>query len=304
MTEQTELMAILFADISGSTSLYELLGDTLAHQQIALCMTSLAAVTTTYEGRVVKTNGDDLLCIFSSIEHAALAACAMQESLMEDPPTTRAAGPAKLAVRVGLHVGPVITEKSDIYGDAVNVAARIVGLAKMGQIVTTRQVVEQLPPLLRSSTRLIDHTQLRGKKEVFDLFEVLWRQDDTTLMSPDLVVAPQQHGQMILTYSAYRIAVGPNRTLIVLGRGEAADLRVDETMASRLHARIEYRRGRFFLVDQSTNGSYLDNDGAEIFVRRDEAALESHGRISLGRPFAHNVHSVVHFDSGGAAASR
>lgn len=299
MTEQTEIFAIVFADISGSTSLYEELGDTRAHHQITLCMETLAAVVTGYRGRVVKTNGDDLLSVFTSIEHATLAACGMQEALAEDPRGGQSTQPSKLAVRIGLHAGPVIVEKNDIYGDAVNVAARIVGLAKMGQIITTRYVVEQLSPLLRGSTRLIDHAQLRGKKEGFDLFEVLWRQDDATLMSPDLVLSPAQRGQLLVTYDVHRIVVDPSRPQIVVGRGEAADLRVDEIMASRLHARLEWRRDKFFLVDQSTNGTYLDMGGGEKFVRRDEVVLGAEGRLSLGRPFADNAHSIVHFKSTG-----
>ena len=288
-------MAILFADISGSTSLYELLGDAAARHRINCCMELLSSVVSQYDGRVVKTNGDDMLCVFEDGERATLAACGMQEALAE---TSEATEPVLIAmsVRIGMHIGPALIEAGDVYGDAVNIAARMVAQAKTGQIITTRQLVETLPAMLQGNTRHIDHTEVRGKKDAFDLYEVLWQQEETTLMSADLVVRPAAGNLLLLQIGQRAATLDRSIRHLVIGRSKGADIQVDEVMASRLHARLEYRRGKFFLIDQSTNGTYVRLNGEERFVRREEILLSGAGVISLGRTLAEAGDAAVHFE--------
>jgi hypothetical protein len=288
-------MAILFADISGSTSLYELLGDAAARHRINCCMELLSSVVSQYDGRVVKTNGDDMLCVFEDGERATLAACGMQEVLAE---TSEATEPVLIAmsVRIGMHIGPALIEAGDVYGDAVNIAARMVAQAKTGQIITTRQLVETLPAMLQGNTRHIDHTEVRGKKDAFDLYEVLWQQEETTLMSADLVVRPAAGNLLLLQIGQRAATLDRSIRHLVIGRSKGADIQVDEVMASRLHARLEYRRGKFFLIDQSTNGTYVRLNGEERFVRREEILLAGAGVISLGRTLAEAGDAAVHFE--------
>ncbi len=288
-------MAILFADISGSTSLYELLGDAAARHRINCCMELLSGVVGRYDGRVVKTNGDDMLCVFEDSERATLAACGMQEALAE---TSEATEPVLVAmsVRIGMHIGPAIIEAGDVYGDAVNIAARMVAQAKTGQIITTGQLVETLPAILQSHMRHIDHTEVRGKKDAFDVYEVLWQQEETTLMSADLVVRPAAGNLLLLQIGQRAATLDRSVRHLVIGRSKGADIQVDEVMASRLHARLEYRRGKFFLIDQSTNGTYVRLNGEERFVRREEILLAGAGVISLGRTLAEAGDAAVHFE--------
>lgn len=293
-------LAILFADISGSSRLYELLGDTVARQRIADCLRRLEDIVDAHGGRVVKTIGDELMCTFPAAEPAIVAACGMQELLRETRVEDANADSAALAIRIGLHAGPALVESTDVFGDAVNVAARMVAQAKVGQIITTRTVIEQLPPVLRGSTRLIDHAPVKGKREAFDLFEVMWQQDDVTRMSPDIVVKPARRTQLTLRLGGRALIVDRRRPQAVLGRSKTADLTVVETLASRHHARIEYRRGKFFLVDQSTNGTYLRNETDETFLRREEVLLRGDGQISLGRPFGDQAQDLVEFEVRGS----
>jgi hypothetical protein len=259
-------------------------------------MNAMGKVVAQHEGRVVKTNGDDMLCVFESIEGAALAACGMQEALAD---SVEAGTPREytLSVRIGMHAGPVILENGDVFGDAVNVAARMVQQAKMGQIITTRHLTEQLSPMLQGITRLIDHAEVKGKKETVDLYELMWQQEDSTLMSADIVVRPASGSQMVVSFGGRSITLSQSIRTLVIGRSQQADLHVDEAMASRLHARIEYRRGKYFLVDQSTNGTYVLQDNVESFVRREELPLSTGGTISLGRPVAADSPTNVHFEA-------
>ncbi len=302
-SNQASHLAILFADISGSTRLYELLGDSDARLRIADCLRRLEEVVVEHGGKVVKTIGDEVMCTFPEVEAAVIAACGMQEMFSDGGiEETGDGSEVALSIRIGLHAGPTLVESTDVFGDAVNVAARMVAQAKVGQIITTRVVIDQLPSLLRGNTRLIDHAPVKGKKDTFELFEVMWQQDDVTRMSPDIVVRPARRAQLTLRHGDSTLVVDDQRPQVVLGRSKAADLTVVEALASRLHARIEYRRGKFFLVDQSTNGTYVRNEADDAFLRREEALLSGCGAISLGRPFAEQPRELVEFAVQGASA--
>ncbi len=143
--------AVLFADIAGSTKLYDILGDTRAKQLIDETLSELRAATARFQGRVVKTIGDEIMCVFRDPERGMLAACDMQTRVNALPIVDG----VKRLVRVGFHFGAVIEEKGDVFGDTVNVAARMAGVAKGLQIMTSRVTADQLPAAMRASVRPI-----------------------------------------------------------------------------------------------------------------------------------------------------
>jgi class 3 adenylate cyclase len=298
MAPKTTNLAILFADISGSARLYEILGDVAARTKVADCLEMLTAVIKQHNGTVIKTIGDEIMCTFPTSEDAANAACEMHEMLEEDITEQTAAGPISLQIRVGMHYGPAILEAGDVFGDAVNVAARMASMAKGSQIITTQNAVDAMSPIMRASTRFIDRAPVKGKKETMDIFEVLWQQEDVTRMSTG-VVTPQQTEpvRMRLTYQNDSVILDGDITQVVMGRSKSADLTVNETLASRQHVRIEHRRGKFFIIDQSTNGTYVHHENDESFLRREEMPLSGDGMISLGRSFTEDPQEVVHFKS-------
>jgi class 3 adenylate cyclase len=298
MAPKTTDLAILFADISGSTRLYEILGDAAARAKVADCLEMLTAVINQHKGTVIKTIGDAIMCTFPSAEESATAACEMHEVLDDDVTEQTAAGPISLTVRVGMHFGPAILEAGDVFGGAVNVAARMASMAKGGQIITTQNAVDEMSPTMRASTRFIDRAPVKGKKETMDIFEVLWQQEDVTRMSTGVIVQPSSKPvRMRLSYHTDSVMLGADTTQVVMGRGKTADLTVNETLASRQHVRIEHRRGKFFIIDQSTNGTYVQLENDESFLRREEMPLSGNGMISLGRSFSENPQEVVRFES-------
>lgn len=291
-------LAILFADISGSTKLFETLGDAAARHKVAQCLALLAEIVKRHKGAVIKTIGDEVMCTFTSAEGAVTAACDMHETLEDEATELTAHGPVKLRIRVGLQYGPAIQEKGDVFGDSVNVASRMVSQAKAGQIITTQQTVDLLPPTLRASARFIDRAPVKGKKETIDLYEIIWQEEDVTRMSTGImpaVAAPK--AKLQLTYRKSNVVLNEERSAATLGRSTGADIAVEETLASRMHVRIELRRGKFFIVDQSTNGTYIKSNetGNETFLRREEAPLTGSGQISLGRAFNENPVEIVKY---------
>ncbi len=283
MARRTATLSIAFADISGSTRLYETLGDAVARELISECLGVMTEHAEKHGGTVIKTIGDEIMCTFPGADQAVEAAMGMQEGVTEDLPERNANTPASLTIRVGLHHGSAILEGGDVFGDAVNVAARMAALAKGGQIITTQETAESLAPALRSSTRHLDRISVKGKAEDIDIFEVIWQSEDVTRMATGLLKADVKTARLSLSYKGLSVDLDSDMTVMILGRGKKADMVVNDTMASREHARIECRRGKFILTDMSTNGTYVLTSEGPSYLRREDIVLVGEGKIALGR---------------------
>ncbi len=279
-------VAVLFADVVGSTRLYEVLGDHKARDLVLLCLDLMRHSTERNRGTVIKTIGDEILAIFPTADDAANAGAEMQHDVGAHPEL--ALQGQHIAIRVGCHFGPVVFENKDIFGSSVHTANRMTSQAKAGQIIVTAETVQRMSREWRSCTRRIDITSLRGHSEAIELYEVLWQQEDATSMLPSIAL----EAGAIASGSRLRLRCGGQEFLLegdtrglTIGRAEENDIVVAGTLASRLHARVEMMRNRFVLVDQSTNGTFVTNDetGAESFVRRDSLTLKGRGQIGLGR---------------------
>jgi len=290
-------LTILFADVCGSTKLYETLGDNVARDTVAKCVSIMAEETQRQSGRVVKTIGDEVMSVFEDPSAAADAAGGMQERISSGLVVQG----KNIAIRVGFHFGPVIVETDgDVYGDAVNTAARMAGQAKAGQILTTAATVEMMSDTWKASTRQIDRAAVKGKKDEIDMIEILWQREDVTRMSTSFkpTGAAAKKAKLMLRYRDQSVEVNESNSSIVMGRADENDLVVKNTLISRLHARIEYRKGNFVLVDQSINGTYVRTSGGEeLFVRRDNYPIKGSGIIGLGQRLAPESPDAISFQS-------
>jgi class 3 adenylate cyclase len=286
------VVAVLFADIAGSTKLYDALGDTQAKIMIDEALIALQVITKRHRGRVIKTIGDEVMCVFPGAERGFLAAMDMQ-TVVNALVVTKG---VKRMIRVGFHAGPVIEEKGDVFGDTVNVAARMAGLAKGMQIMTTRSTVDALPAALRASTRPIATLAVKGKADDLVVCEVLWQEgDDLTMAAGSLQVA-EPKVELVLRHGGREVLLGADRPAVMVGRDAACDIVISDPKASRQHARIEKRRDKFFITDQSSNGTFVTFSGeAEVALRREEAMLRKSGRIVFGHSGADAAGDSVEF---------
>lgn len=297
MSQKTANLAILFADVSGSTRLFEILGDATARVKVSEILDILTGVTKEHNGTVIKTIGDEIMCTFPSADDAATAACNMHEALLEDVTEGAGIDHPTIAIRVGLHYGPAILEGGDVFGDAVNVAARMTAQSKGGQIITTQSTVEKLAPMLRASTRFVDRAPIKGKKEEIDIYEIIWQEEDVTRMATGLLVEDAKpEARLKVSYNGHDVIMDKQKSSLLMGRSETCDLPINEKLASRQHVRIELRRDKFFIIDQSTNGTHvLIENTDEAFLRREEMALHGRGQISLGKSFTEGPTEIVRF---------
>jgi len=280
--------AVLFADVAGSTALYEVLGDERAFALIETCLSTMSACTAEVRGRVIKTIGDAVMSVFRSADDAAAAAAEMQLRVERLGPSVGRA----LGLRIGFHFGPVVAHDHDIFGDAVNLASRLCDLASKGQTVTDEDTARRLSDRYTPSLRRLFSVPVKGKAQEVELIELTWQpvtEERTLIVSPH---AKADTGQALLELDldGVRVEMGPQRRKVTIGRDLEADYTVRDRSASRAHAMIERRRERFVLADHSSNGTYVTFDGRpEMKVHHEELTLVGHGWIAFGQPRAEAV---------------
>ena len=287
MAEQATEASVLFADVSGSTKLYETAGDAIAHAAIEKCVNLMREKTVAAKGRVIKTIGDEVMSAFPGADNAADAAIEMQSAIAELPPV----GSTQMGIRIGFNHGPVVERDGDVFGDAVNLAARLAGVATKGQIITARDTVMLMAPMLKAATRAITTIQVKGKAQEIQVYELMWQQseDMTTLASQKSVYKPK-NAKLRLIVQGSDVILSSEKPAVALGRDASADLVIKERMASR-----ERRLDKFILTDHSANGTFITVEGdKEIVLRREEFTLRGHGWIAFGQTRA-TATDVVEF---------
>lgn len=286
MTGQPCEIGVLFADIAGSTRLYEEFGDEASLAAVTTCFRLMTDAVHGQGGRVVRTLGDEVLATFPTPEPMIAAAVAMQVTIGAQAPLQGPHGTTRLEIRTGCHFGPAIEDGGDVYGDTVNIAARMRALARSGQIITTDAVRELLPPSQRAALRDLGAIALKGKAKPVRALEFLWQQtpEMTVLNLPSLAPAARRpaiklrQGEEAWTFDAER---GP----ISVGREAGCDVVLADQQASRRHATIERRQDKWVLIDHSTNGTFVTFLGEpELRLNREETILQRPGTMSFGQP--------------------
>ena len=297
MTERRAL-TILFADVSGSTRLFETHGDEVARHLIGSVLIALAEVAARHGGRVVKTIGDEVMCTFPGPLHGLLAATDMQRRIKSDEEFAR----DNIAIRIGLHHGDALLENDDVFGDAVNVAARMADktLARRDQIVTTATTVSGITHTTGLRVRSLGTARVLGKQAPIEIVDVLWQEDlahVTTVQRLTQVADVTDCVRMLLRFKSQVFELDEGATFSI-GRDPASSLIIETEWVSRNHALIEWKRGYFMLADRSTNGTWLKiGDDDELFVHRDETHLRRSGSISLGQAHQSDAANLVYFAS-------
>lgn len=292
MARYTENMAVLFADITDSTKLYSTLGDNAARVVVNACLTLIGDVVARCRGRIVKTIGDEAMCVFRRADDAVSAAIEMQAVIDSKRP-----GKHHVQIHIGLHYGPVLVEDDDVFGDTVNAAAYLTAVAAAEQILTTEATENNLSPELKSSVRPVFKTVLKGSIAESTVYQVVWTKDMATLTDVNLrshKVIPGDEGSLLVSFHNLKLRMDQGRPNLTIGRGDDCDLVVREKLASRKHVSIRLLRTHFYLLDHSLNGTFVTlESGDEVHVLRGELLLDGAGRISLGRSIRDGSEDII-----------
>jgi class 3 adenylate cyclase len=295
---------VLFADLRGSTSLYETLGNAEATSVVTHTVTAMARTVPLCDGQLIKTLGDGLMAVFDSSESGLKSAGQMHEELETLVSRGRehgaSAGLRGLRLQVALARGEVVEMAGDCFGDAVNVAARLLDHAGDNETLVTAGVLADLPANQRSRFRSLDWMHLRGRAEPVQVHVLgLRRHSDAapaTQFGP-VEPSPDPEGIRLAWQDQVRVYAAEHLP-VVLGRSPQATFRLDDSKVSRSHARIDWTGGTFQLTDMSYNGTYVRFGGSDelITLRRGSCTLHGFGVIGLGGAPADAAAPSIRFD--------
>ena len=278
--------AVLFADITGSSRLFVESGDERARELVAATLQSWASLAVANGGTVVQLRGDGMLCTFPTVDAALMAAVALRD-LPYQPP---------LSMHAGIHAGPVQQEADQLYGDVVNIAARMADIAKRFEIVLTQSAGQQLSSVGSWNLRLIRKVPVKGQTEPMNIYLLSYDEEHVT------EYRPPDHTKTIRTRLELRhgprvFVVDSTATTCLIGRDADCAIKVEHLLVSRRHASVERVSGKFFLHDHSTNGTYVDDDSGAgpVLVQREVVQLKGKGVISLGAEPQHDAGNLIHF---------
>ncbi len=295
---------VVFADLFGSTGVFESLGNAKATEAVTQITTWLGEKFEANGGRVVKFLGDGVLVIFKENQDAVAAVVDVQRAYVQR--LAHAAPGAYMPLRIGVARGEVEMVDTDCYGDAVNVAARLSELTGPHQIWVNREVIDDSRPLPGTHPRLMGPIHVRGRAEPCTVYQIEWQEDTDsqffTILSPLAVgLAESQHdalgSQVELSWLDNQKTFKAFELPVHIGRIRQAEFVVSDEHVSRRHARLDWRNGSVVLTDVSSYGCWVRffGGGADLLLRREECVLHGRGEIALGMPFSDISAPVVTF---------
>ncbi len=297
---------VLFADLRGSTALFETLGNAEATSVVTHVINALGGPVSSYEGQLVKTLGDGLMAVFDDPVPAVQAAMLMHDVLegMVHRGSERGASPGLRALRlqVGMARGEVVEMRGDCFGDAVNVAARLLDHAGDNETLITVEVLQGLPLDLRGRFRSLDRLVLRGRAEPVQVHVMGGRRGafadvPVTQFSGDFSGSVSEPDGLRLMWAGTNRVFASQQAPVVLGRSPQASFCVDDGRVSRSHARVDWHSGSFQITDLSYNGTFVRfGDGEIVSLRRGSCTLHGSGTIGLGGSPTDPASACVSFD--------
>ncbi|MEW6633374.1 MAG: adenylate/guanylate cyclase domain-containing protein [Pseudomonadota bacterium] len=280
------------ADVVGSTPLYERIGDEAALQQVSDCLDAMREIVAQHDGDFIYSKGDDVLSLFESSETALRAVWQISRQLTKGP----------LSARIGLHFGPVIRARGAVFGEVVNITARLSTTANPGEVLISQSFFEALSLGSRATLRLLDKMAFKGKQELFDVYTL---ESDDRALSTDIArrgtlvdrrSAPPRRINLVIRYGD-QLRSCRNNESVTIGRSPECDIVVERPWVSRHHATFTISNGKARLIERSSSGTFVSmGPGQEVFVRREDILLFGSGVISPGLRSSLGHAQLLHYE--------
>jgi hypothetical protein len=291
-----EFLSVLCADVTGGERLLERLPASEAAHAVSRFEKRMAQTVEGFRGRLARCAGSRVMAYFSDAEEALQSAVEMQRRVANLPPMSGIA----LGVRVGVCVGHAANEMRYFECDSPgNAAVSLSQIAAPGQVLMSvpkraagfewNDIVARSHPEIRLSS---------GKRQL-GVYELEWR--DFTASQIKSLSANDADAELpfYLHINGQTVELGPERPSLSIGRLVSCGIVVHGEKCSRVHARIVRRGDEYFLVDESTNGTFITPDGGgEHRVLKHELALSGRGRMAFGQPLADAGEEFAHYAIG------
>ncbi len=292
MWDEKREVSILLADVTGSTSLYDKTGNSEALAQIQAFLGQIRRIVSSKGGNFIHSKGDDVLCTFKEPSGAVSAAREILNKNLRN----------NLSIHAGLHHGEIIRTDDDIYGDCVNVCARLASLANPGEVLLSQIFVDQLSKAEQGRLRVLDDIKFKGKDEPIRVYTMLAETTSQhteigTISFADMGQAQEPEPQICveLRYGGQTILSSESAS-ITIGRSEDNDLVIEQPWVSRQHATVSVMRNKAQLVDRSSGGTYIAmGSNPELPALRETVLLVGTGAISPTLSTSAENAEIIHF---------
>jgi hypothetical protein len=291
--EPTWQGTVLVADLSRDAArLYQSAGPTKALHAIREFMAVLERAAWDGGASFVRATGDELTALFPAPAAAADAASAMQMAADALPPV----GATRLGVRIAFQSGPVTVRNGDVLGNTVTLATRLIDEARQEQILTSRDTAAALGHSYRNRMRTVRPSPALDPVSSLGLCEFVWRVNEQTTRLGAAAAKPTAGATLRLQYGITEVLAKGEHQPVSLGRDFQCGLIILDDLASRRHCTIEHRGGAFVLIDHSTNGTFITEEGeTEVRLHQASRALRKHGWLAFGQPRERSDQVVEYF---------
>jgi hypothetical protein len=273
---------VLYADVAGGVQLAAKFGESEAGYAVERCLNRMSRCAEAYSATWMEVRHDGLVARFPDPDAALLAAREMRERVRALPPMSG----IKLVLRAGL-----VLESEGTDAPAHTLAAKLATTHNPDTVTVSEALGEALSTSMR---KLL--TGLGQATETIP-FHILELSEATPPTQVELRHAAHEPKVLMnVSHKGQCWVVDMARPTLLFGRETGNDIVVIDPRVSRQHARIELRNGLFYLTDSSTNGTYLQEEGAaEHCIKRDDFILGEKGYIGCGFSVADNMSGVVAF---------
>jgi class 3 adenylate cyclase len=213
-------ITIMFTDLKDSTKYFENHGDIKGRLFIERHNKMLFPIIQNHNGVIIKTIGDSIMAKFDSEYLAVRASIEMQKTLDEYNQTAT----EQIKIRIGIHTGKAIVENNDIFGDAVNVAARIEADTAPSRITISSTTLEQIKKFTDIKTRPLGMVKFKGKSDEIETYSVLWRttelKDNLETVKKDMIITDSTKtttNQTIETLKSNKIKISIKKRYLISG---------------------------------------------------------------------------------------
>ncbi|MDH5678243.1 MAG: adenylate/guanylate cyclase domain-containing protein [Nitrospinota bacterium] len=273
----TREITVMFTDLSGSTQMSEELGDLAMRAILKRHHDIIRPLVESNNGVLVKTMGDGTMSYFENAADAVNSAIQIQNSIME---FNEEKGDPLLLIRCGLNTGMGIVEKTDVYGDVVNVAQRYEALATAREILISVETYEMVKDVPGITVVFLKETNIKGKGDIpKKVYKVLWDPEDVEryaarIKSGEMVTfkvdgeeeEEENEGSEAKTavgFFAPRLMIEQkgksavffeiDKDEMVIGRSSKTDIQLPEVYISRRHAKVVKEGEMFYIEDLDSN---------------------------------------------------
>ena len=281
MVDNNNMHFALVAGVAQGESLIEFSGAREASFAINRAVSRAERAIIGCAGQVLQQKQSTVWAVFERAETCLMAALEIQKRVSELPKLRG----MPLQMRIGIHYGEM-PQPPTAQSDPMKAAQQLALIAGEGRILASQTVLDLAPAHYAETARAVSAPGFS-----MPVFQIIPHENTKR------DAQTQNHVILNIRIAQRRLQAGVSHPVVLLGRDLGNDLVLSDPQVSRQHARIEYRDNHFFLIDRSSNGTYIQPERkAEVFIKSAEFQITGKGAIGCGfSPDPENI-STLYFE--------